>query len=188
MWIKQKSIVPTVFLWEDICVSGHIWPQHMDMQTHGQLPLMQWLKVRVTPKASQSNGDIPEYAKYDATILAVLKMVYRGAAKGLKIRLDEGVQRRCSKSTTVRPFSVMPCCFCQKKYSWKNTFFLLLFFFITDFTFLVPCYSSGRMHSQGRVASRCLYSRCSSCWRSRHYSLVRVIRVFLWCRSDLSAE
>lgn len=152
MWIKQKSIVPTVFLWEDICVSGHIWPQHMDMQTHGQLPLMQRLKVRATPKASQSDGDIPEYAKYDAIIQAVLKMVYRGAAKGLKIRLDEGVQR-CSKSTTVRPYSVMPCCFCQNKCSWKNTYFLLLFFFITDFTFLVSSYSSGKTHSRGGVAS-----------------------------------
>lgn len=94
-------------------MSGHIWPQQMDTQTHGQLPLMQRLKVRATPKASQSDGDIPKYAKHDATSLAVLKMVYRGAAKGLKIRLDEGVQRRCSKSTTIRPFSVMPCCFCH---------------------------------------------------------------------------
>lgn len=98
----------------------------MDMQTHGQLPLMQRLKVRATPKASQSDSDIPEYSKHDATILAV---VYT-AAKGLKIRLDEGVQRRCLKSTTVRPFFVMPCCFCQKSTAGKNTFFLLLFFLL----------------------------------------------------------
>lgn len=85
-----------MFLSEDICVSGHILPQHMDMQTHSQMPLMQRLKVRATPKALQSDSDILEYAKHDATILAV---VYREVAKGLKIRLDEGVQRRCLKNS-----------------------------------------------------------------------------------------
>lgn len=50
--------------------------------------LMQWQKVTATLKASQSDSATHKYVKRDAK---TLNMVYTGSAKGLKIRLDEGV-------------------------------------------------------------------------------------------------